>query len=42
MHDSVQGWLAENGEGDWIWYREENEKWPNEENYWAYVKKAGT
>ena len=42
MHDSVQGWLAENNEGDWIWYREENDSWPNEENYWAYVKKAGT
>ena len=42
MHDSVQGWLAENGEGDWIWYREENDSWPNEKDYWVYVKKAGT
>lgn len=42
MHDSMQGWLAENGEGEWIWYREENDKWPNEENYWVYVKEAGT
>ena len=42
MHDSMQGWLAENGEGEWIWYREENDNWPNEESYWRYVKKAGT
>jgi translation elongation factor P/translation initiation factor 5A len=42
MYDSMQGWLAENGEGEWIWYREENENWPNEKNYWVYVKEAGT
>ena len=42
MHDSMQGWLAENGEGEWIWYREENKNWPNEESYWSYVKEVGT
>ena len=42
MHDSMAGWLAETPDGEWEWYRVENENWPNEENYWAYVKKAGT
>ena len=42
MHDSMGGWLAENGEGNWEWYREENEHWPNEESYWTLVKEAGT
>ena len=42
MHDTRQGWLAENGEGDWQWYRLNNEYWPNETDYWKYVKKVGT
>ena len=42
MHDTRQGWLAENGEGDWQWYRINNEWWPKETDYWKYVKKAGT
>ena len=42
MHDDRQGWLAENGEGDWQWYRINNEYWPNEKDYWKYVKKVGT
>ena len=42
MHDTRQGWLAENGEGDWQWYRINNEYWPNETDYWKYVKKVGT
>ena len=42
MHDSMQGWLAENGEGDYQWYRMNNEYWPNETDYWKYIKKAGT
>ena len=42
MHDSMQGWLAENGEGDWQWYRINNEHWPNETDYWRYIKKVGT
>ena len=42
MHDSMQGWLAENGEGDYLWYRQNNEYWPNEVDYWKYIKKVGT
>ena len=42
MHDTRQGWLAENGEGDWQWYRLNNEYWPKETDYWKYVKKVGT
>ena len=43
MHDSMQGWLAENGEGDWQWYHEkENQEWPAGTECWKYVKKAGT
>ena len=42
MHDSRNGWLAENGEGDWQWYRMNNEYWPDETDYWKYIKKAGT
>ena len=42
MHDERQGWLAENGEGDWQWYRHNNEYWPKETDYWKYVKKVGT
>ena len=26
QHDSIQGWLAENGEGDWQWYREHKQE----------------
>ena len=42
MHDTRNGWLAENGEGDWQWYRINNEYWPNEKDYWKYIKKVGT
>jgi hypothetical protein len=43
MHDSIQGWLAENGEGDWQWYREhKQEQDAKETEYWKYIKKAGT
>ena len=42
MHDSRNGWLAENGEGDWQWYRMNNEYWPDETDYWKYIKKVGT
>jgi len=43
MHDSMQGWLAENGEGDYQWYREhKQEQDPKETDYWKYVKKVGT
>ena len=42
MHDNRQGWLAENGEGDWQWYRINNEFWPDETDYWKYIKKVGT
>ena len=43
MHDSLQGWLAENGDGDYQWYREhKQEKDPTETEYWKYIKKVGT
>ena len=42
MHDTRQGWLAENGEGDWQWNRINNEYWPEETDYWKYIKKVGT
>ena len=43
QYDSMQGWLAENGEGDWQWYHEkENQKWPEGTECWKYVKKVGT
>ena len=43
MHDSMQGWLAENGDGDYQWYREhKQEKDPTEIEYWKFIKKAGT
>ena len=43
QYDSVQGWLAENGEGDWQGYREHQQKHDVEEtDYWKYIKKAGT
>jgi hypothetical protein len=42
MYDSRQGWLAESDDGDWQWYRMKNEFWPNEPEYWKYIKKVGT
>ena len=43
QYDSVQGWLAENGDGDWQWYRQQKqEKDPTETEYWKYIKKVGT
>ena len=43
MHDSMQGWLAENGDGDYQWSREhKQEKDPTEIEYWKFIKKAGT
>ena len=43
MHDSMQGWLAENGEGDYQWYREhKQDSDAKETDYWKYVKKVGT
>ena len=43
MHDSLQGWLAENGDGDYQWYREhKQEKDSTEIEYWKYIKKVGT
>ena len=39
----MQGWLAENGEGDWLWYREvKQDSDPKDLQYWTYVKKVGT
>ena len=43
QYDSMQAWLAENGEGDWQWYREHKQKNdPEGIDYWKYIKKAGT
>ena len=43
QYDSMQGWLAENGEGDWLWYREhKQDSDPTDLQYWTYVKKVGT
>ena len=43
QYDSVQGWVAENGDGDWQWYHEkENNKWPEGTEFWKYIKKVGT
>jgi len=43
QYDSMQGWLAENGDGDYQWYREhKQEKDPKETEYWKYIKKVGT
>ena len=41
QHDSRQGFLAENKEtGDWVWYREpENKEWGWEGPYYTVVKK---
>ena len=42
QYDSMQGWLAENGEGDWQWYRMNNDYWPESPDHWKYIKKVGT
>jgi translation elongation factor P/translation initiation factor 5A len=43
QYDSMQGWLAENSEGDWRWYREhKQDSDPTDLQYWTYVKKVGT
>ena len=43
QHDSMQGWLAENGDGDWQWYHEkDNQNWPEDTEFWKYIKKVGT
>ena len=43
MYDSIQGWMAENGDGDWQWYREiKQEHDPKDWDYWKFIKKAGT
>ena len=43
QYDSMQGWLAENGEGDWLWYREvKQDKDPEDWEYWKFIKKVGT
>ncbi len=42
QYDSMQGWLAENGEGDWQWYHEkENQNWPEGTEFWKYIKRVG-
>ena len=43
MYDSMQGWLAENGDGDYQWYREHKQEHDAKETeYWKYIKKVGT
>ena len=43
MHDSMQGWLAENSDGDYQWYREHKQEHDAKETeYWKYIKKVGT
>ena len=43
QYDSMQGWLAENVEGDWQWYREiKQDNDPEETEYWKYIKEVGT
>ena len=43
QYDSMQGWLAENGEGEYQWYREHEQKHDSKEtDYWKYIKRAGT
>ena len=43
MYDSIQGWMAENGDGDWQWYREiKQDSDPKDWEYWKFIKKAGT
>ena len=43
MYDSIQGWMAENGDGDWQWYREiKQDSDPEGTDYWKYIKKVGT
>ena len=44
QYDSMQGWLAENGEGDMAVVSREHkqEHDPKETEYWKYIKKVGT
>ena len=43
QYDNMQGWLAENGEGEWLWYREiKQNSDPEGTDYWKYIKKVGT
>ena len=43
MHDSMSGWIDENGDGDYQWYREhKQDSDPKETDYWKYIKKVGT
>ena len=43
MYDSMQGWLAENADGDYQWYREHKQEHDAKETeYWKYIKKVGT
>ena len=43
QYDSMQGWLAENSEGDQLWYKEhKQDSDPTDLQYWTYVKKVGT
>lgn len=43
QYDSMQGWLAENGDGVWLWYKEiKQDADPEGTEYWEYLKKVGT
>ena len=43
LYDSLQGWLAENADGDYQWYREHKQEHDAKEtDYWKYIKKVGT
>jgi hypothetical protein len=43
MYDSLQGWMAENGDGARQWYREVKQNaGPEDWDYWKYIKKVGT
>ena len=43
LYDSLQGWLAENADGDYQWYREHKQELDAKEtDYWKYIKKVGT
>ena len=43
QYDSMQGWLAENNEGDWQWYREvKQDADPKGTEYCKYIQKVGT
>ena len=35
-------WLAESNDGDWQWYRMNNEYWSSSPEHWKYIKKVGT